>query len=269
MSSVFSGIFAAPSVSTIVPPSFATNSDIAKAIRVELADSAKKMNLLGLAHPSVIGGKSALSSVATPKRSRNRGKNKASKSKQLVFPQMGSAVFDNLPYKFVQQYDASSSIFSSVTLNTYTAAFFQLSFLDQSSSLMTVFDQYRISLIEVTFLPRSNVNTSATGFYGNFYTVVDYDDSTALTTLAAASDYTNCIMTEGYKEHQHTFVPHVGIAASGGGVFTSYANEQAPWIDCSSNTVSHFGVKTAWSVTSAVCTYDVRQRVFLEFRNVR
>jgi len=103
---------------------------------------------------------------------------------------------------------------------------------------------------------------------GQFVSVIDYDDAVNLTTFASALDYPSAFQSEGYTPHRHVFVPHIAVAAFAG-TFTAYANEEAPWIDCASNTVQHYGVKTAWSGTSAVFLYDVRVRVIVQFRNVR
>jgi len=122
-------------------------------------------------------------------------------------------------------------------------------------------------MVEVTFMPTANMN-AGTGAFGYFTTVVDYDDATALTLPAQALDYSNALSGEGYQAQRRVFKPHVAIAAYSG-AFTSFANEESPWIDNISSGVQHYGVKTAWTVTAALQHMDVNVRMWLQFRNVR
>jgi len=175
---------------------------------------------------------------------------------------------DNTVYKIVQG-NASGTAASSSSANTYSQWYYSLGNLDQASSLAAVFDQYRITKIEIMFMPRVSAVAASTSLNtGVFSTVVDYDDASALTTLAQAQDYANVISSPGSVGHYRVFEPHVAVAAYSGS-FSSYANETSPWIDCASTSVQHYGVKTAWSQTDAVYTYDVYAHLWLEFRNVR
>jgi hypothetical protein len=174
---------------------------------------------------------------------------------------------DNAVFNLVQM-SVQSSITSSTTLTTFSGSVFTFHQQDQYASLGTVFDQYRIAMVEWTALPRVNVNDQAAVNTGQFGSVVDYDDATALTMFNQVYDYTNAVVTEGYRQHQHVFVPHIAVAAFSG-AFTSYENVEAPWIDCGSPDVQHYGVKTAWMPTTSPLTYDIRCRVWFQFRNVR
>jgi hypothetical protein len=123
-------------------------------------------------------------------------------------------------------------------------------------------------MLEISYIPRSNSNTALTSNEGLFTTVIDYDDATALSTQAQALDYSSALTCEGYLSQRRVFVPHIAVAAYSG-TFTSFANEEAPWIDSSSNSVQHYGLKTAWTASTSVCTYDLLIRGWFQFRNVR
>jgi len=176
--------------------------------------------------------------------------------------------FDNQVYNIIQAYNAPS-ITSSNAVNQFQAFAVQLNNVDQYSSMIAVFDQYRIVMAEFVFMPTGNqLNTSS--FAGLFTTVVDYDDVTPLTSVAAALDYSNSMTGEGYQPQRRVFKPHVAIAAyQSVGVTSGYANVESPWIDAASYNVQHYGVKTVWTVTTAAYRYDVVVRLWLQFRNVR
>jgi hypothetical protein len=162
-----------------------------------------------------------------------------------------------------------------LTTFTSSAASAQFSFIsfyfglmDNVAAWAACFDQYRVPMIQVTFRPRATFESANTANTGTFITVVDVDDSTALTTIAGAMDYATAIVGRGLDEQTRTFVPHAALAAYSG-TFTSYANVASPWIDCASTGVLHYGVKTAWSTTDSAYIIDSTTRVVLEFRNVR
>jgi hypothetical protein len=174
---------------------------------------------------------------------------------------------DNVPYKVVQaSYVGSFS--SSATLPTFQAYNFTAASVDQIASLQALFDQYRITLIEAFISPRLTVNTTTSANFGRFASVIDYDDSTALTTFASALDYQNVLESSGKDGHYRRWRPHVAVAAYSG-AFTSYANEESPWIDAVSSAVQHYGLKTAWQATDIAYTMDVTMRLHMEWRNVR
>lgn len=180
-----------------------------------------------------------------------------------------AATVNNRVYDVIQSTTVPGTITSSTTFQTYSAFFFKFTDVDQNASLGAVFDQYRVVMLEVTFLPRMTIESSGSANTGLFTSVIDYDDATALTHDYQAYDYENALTGRGLDPQKRTWRPHAAVAAYGGGVFTSFANEESPWIDAASGTVQHYGLKTAWTVTDAAYTIDVLTRVWLQFRNVR
>jgi len=173
----------------------------------------------------------------------------------------------NTPYKMTQSLEALNTLASSTTLETFTANLFRLSNLANDASFQAVFDQYRITEIEFYIIPNTkNLNTSNDA--GLMTSVIDYDDATNLTSVALANCYPNAIVTPGTLGHYHRFVPHIAVAAYSG-AFTSFTNVAPQWIDIASDSVQHFGVKTAWTATSVIMSYNIDVRYHFEFRNVR
>jgi hypothetical protein len=186
--------------------------------------------------------------------------------RDVSFPLGGS--LSNQVYSFVQSYEISALCTSSVTNSTFSANSFTVNSLDQVTSLAQVFDQYKIKHVQVTMVPRLEVMDAAAGNAGLLTSVIDYDDATVLTSVGQALDFQNALTCRGTDTQVRCFIPHVATAAYSG-TFTSFANEEAPWIDWNSPSVAHYGLKTAWTVTSSVFTVDAIVRVHIQCRNIR
>jgi hypothetical protein len=143
--------------------------------------------------------------------------------------------------------------------------YFTINSVDQITALAAVFDQYRIDEIELWWIPRVIAGLSNPG---QVLSTIDYDDAAALTTVAQASDYDNCLTTSAYTGHYRRFKPHIALGAYSG-TFTSYQNAGPSWIDFNSTTVQHYGVKFAVTVQSAASVFDVNIRYHISMRNVR
>jgi len=102
----------------------------------------------------------------------------------------------------------------------------------------------------------------------NLYSVIDYDDANALTTVAGALAYTNVIVTPMTNGHYRKWRPHIAVGAYSG-AFTSFKNEVSNWIDVASPGVQHYGLKVVADVTS-INTLSIKMfsRVWVQFRNV-
>jgi len=182
-------------------------------------------------------------------------------SQSVPAPMFTSAI--NKPYRMTQMVAAANLFTSSTTIPTFSSVNFVLSALDNVTSFTNLFDQYMIELIEVWIEGSATTNQGA-----QLYSVIDLDDSAALTTIAAATDYANCMVSEGNEFHYRRWVPHVAVAVYSG-AFTSFGNEQSMWIDSASSNVQHYGLKTACSTTGSATTYFYRYRLHLAFRNLR
>jgi hypothetical protein len=143
---------------------------------------------------------------------------------------------------------------------------FQFANLDGASALQ-IWDQYRIDCIRFTLVPEVNalqaVTTSTTSF-PPMYIVIDYDDSTALASSAAARKYDNVVELRCFQSLSRTFKPRAALAAYAG-AFTNFANVPSPWIDMASQGVQHYGVKTYWPQAIAAQTLLLRYFVEVEY----
>jgi hypothetical protein len=173
-----------------------------------------------------------------------------------------SAVNDK-PYNIVQTIDANTLVTTSTSVNTYGATNFTVNAIDQITQLAGVFDQYKINEVEVWL---ENLNQETTN--SHYITCLDFDDSNALTVYQSANDYQNAVDSGVQIGHYRRFVPHIAVAAYSG-TFVSFENQVAPWIDCSSLTVQHYGLKVAVQPTQVASSITMRYRLSVSFRNVR
>lgn len=139
------------------------------------------------------------------------------------------------------------------------------------SSYTAIFDQYRILALEVMFTPQANeaLITSAQPT-GQYATVIDYDDNTNLGNMAAALNYANCIVCPMTSSQRRCFKPRVASALYNGS-FVGYGNIAAPWIDCSTSNVVHYGIKTFCDTgySGAIQVINATIRAVIEFRATR
>jgi hypothetical protein len=163
---------------------------------------------------------------------------------------------------------------SSASVASFAALGVSLNGFDQSSQLAAVFDWYRFTEIEYTFLPRvrSTVSNdqafSVTPNIGIFHSVVDTNTLTPLTTVPQALDYPSCkAWAAGSPNHMlvQRFVPKTALGSAAGAI----VNPTGVWYSTNVNTTPWAGVLTAWTVTSQVYFMDVIIRVKIQFKNTR
>ncbi len=173
----------------------------------------------------------------------------------------------NRVYAFSQRF-VGTSITSSTVAITPASYAFQVSSLSNSSTLSSLFDQYRIKMIEFITYPRVGAAFTTSGNPGRLTSVIDYDDTSNLATEAAAMEYQSALTSSGLDGHYRRFVPHVAYATYSG-AFTSYGNATSPWIDAASPNVDHYGVKLLWTITDTAYVQDVVIVLHTEWRSTR
>jgi hypothetical protein len=186
---------------------------------------------------------------------------------EQAMPRMNIAGKPEQIFQFDQMAFSQAVFANSVSVPTFQSYLFTLSQVHQVGTLTSAFDQYRVTEIEYWLVPE--ISSSASTSTGSLFTVLDFDDSVALTSVGAALDYSTCKMGPSHFTHYRRFKPHVAVAAYAAGAFTSYKNETSPWLDCNSPAVEHYGVKIAATITNTVQNFDQYVRVHLEFRRVR
>jgi len=176
--------------------------------------------------------------------------------------------FESKVFNILQSITSQAAFTTSTSTPTFTSVPISLSNFDQATALGGVFDQYRIVELEVWIQPTVSAAISSTS--GLISSVIDLDDATNLTTFNQAGDYPNCVTTNVHVGHYRHYKPSVADAVYNG-AFTGFGNIRSPWIDCTSNSVNHYGLKLAATISagSAGIVYDFLIRAHFQFRNVR
>jgi hypothetical protein len=136
-----------------------------------------------------------------------------------------------------------------------------------SSTLTSLFDQYRFLAARFRIIPRQNLIAPVTSTYPPLYVVIDYDNATSPASRAAIQAYSNCSETQVYESIERVFCPHVALAAYTS-TFSGYANAAKMWIDSGTPNVQHYGVKY-WIDTCPLPlpVWDVEVEYWVQFRN--
>jgi len=156
-----------------------------------------------------------------------------------------------------------SAVYSNLTINLSQ-------FSDNLTAFTSLFDQYKINVVEAWLRPVGGSLGNNLGATSDLFTVLDYDSPGPLTSIANANGYSTCIQSEPGETQRRCFRPRVAYAAYGSGAFTSYANQQAGWIDCASTNVAHYGMLgavTQGSASPALASWDLDVRASISFRS--
>lgn len=130
-------------------------------------------------------------------------------------------------------------------------------------TLRSVYDQYRIESVDVTFVPKMNtvggVATAAgTSVFtpqmcGIFATALDYDSNTVPSAMINVLEYGNAKWTRGTSLHRRVFKPKANLMSVLPGTSTSTAvfppnNGKNPWLSTEGAVgpaVPHYGIRYA------------------------
>jgi len=154
---------------------------------------------------------------------------------------------------------------------------FKLTDVPNATEFTNLYDQYQIKGIKITLIPRANsadvINGSLVQPIGNLWSVIDYDDGTAPTTIDTVLQYPNLKRTQMVKSHSRYFKPKYVQQLYSSAAVVGYGNAHPnSWIDCNSSAVEHYGLKFWVDLIPTVGTtiqYDAHIIYYLAFKNVR
>ncbi len=136
---------------------------------------------------------------------------------------------------------------------------FSLNSLEGTGTLTALFDFYRIMAVRITIRPDNpaiGVVDPSTTRLVEFYSVIDYNDNSLLTSAANAREYDNCMILFPSETGTRTFQPMMSApvrSASG----TDYMSVKPDWLNTSSDDVLHYGLK--YFVPSTLDPQTLRQ----------
>ncbi len=148
---------------------------------------------------------------------------------------------------------------------------FALADVADYTSYTSVWDQYRIVELDLTLIPVTLASAPATGpAYAFCYVAPDYDDATTPANTTAMLSYSNVAVVGPSEKYQFRIQPAVDIATttSAAAGITGSMSARSPWLDCSSPSVSHYGLKAAitQSTSTNLTQWVLFARYVIEFR---
>jgi hypothetical protein len=181
------------------------------------------------------------------------------------------SVNDSNIYKYSQLVDFStltSSLSGSSTLQLSVT----LANLPNTSTFQSLYDQYRISRLTYYAIPQqTQINQTTAAYSGQYcFSVIDFDDSTALPSQAAALEYQSCLIHMSTERHSRTCVPRYAGTASSGSSAVVNASNITGWLDCAATSIPHYGFKFFCPTSGTIVfSYEMFVSVDIEFRRVR
>lgn len=173
-------------------------------------------------------------------------------------------------YLFKRHCDFGELTLSNIT-NTYQGYYFDLSQVPNNNEFTDLYDQYKINAVKITFLPSQTMSNSLSSVnnaqgYVRFFSAIDYNDSSAPTSIDELRQYQSCKYTTVYRKHTRYIRPKV---TDRGSTYTP----GNPWINTTAPTQQYFGLKVAvepidsTGVTSMIFTVEVK--FYMSFKNVK
>ncbi len=148
---------------------------------------------------------------------------------------------------------------------------FALSDMADYTSYTSVWDQYRILELDLTLVPLTLQSAPSTGpAYAFCYVAPDYDDATTPANTAAMLSYSNLAVLGPSEKYSCKIAPCVDVATttSAAASITGSMSVKSPWLDCSSPSVAHYGLKAAitQSTSTNLTQWNLFARFVVEFR---
>lgn len=139
---------------------------------------------------------------------------------------------------------------SSIANDTFSGTSFQLSQIAGFTEMAALFDQYKITSVKWSLIPRGNVSDITSATVANsassvgVFSVVDFDDIAPFTNIQQACEYTNMKMTRSHQVHSRTLRPKVNVqmlTTLGANVPANTNN--SPWLDTAYSNIPYYGIK--------------------------
>jgi len=159
--------------------------------------------------------------------------------------------------------------YSVTTSNVYASISFNLNDLPNVAEFTSLFDQYRINSIKWTLMPRgSSAEAGTNNSACKIFSVLDYDDDTAPTSIDTLLQYENCKTSNSLRDHSRSLRPKFARSVYQSALVTGYG-QSSGWLDCDSTLIPHYGIKLAFQGTAGAQIFDVRIQYSVSFMGVR
>lgn len=147
---------------------------------------------------------------------------------------------------------------------------FSLIDLPNYTEFTSLYDQYKLNAVKITFLPQMTENVSL-GSVNNpqacsrFMSAIDYNDSSAPASQDDIRQYQTCKMTPVLKQHRrYIYKPKI---------LDSSSTSRSPWMSTASPSTNYYGIKfyvePFYSTTTTTMIYNVEAIYYLSFKQVK
>lgn len=181
------------------------------------------------------------------------------------------------------QYFTRHANLGSITYNSATGVtstdgviYFTLSQLTNASDYATIYDQYKIKAVKVSFIPHTNVTYGSgqvSAYSNRLLTCLDFNDETVLSPNAIRQ-YQTCRVCPNNKIHTRYFYPKpLAEYAQNISGTTVLATKGSPWFSAQNNRdVRYYSIKysvdhpDSTGFTTGDVLYRVECKYYLSFR---
>lgn len=157
-------------------------------------------------------------------------------------------------------------------VNVYGQLVFRADELPQWATFASLYDQYRITRIEVQFRPVATTNAIQTTTVNvpMIATAIDYTASANPTTFTFVEEYETCMVTAGTTNFVRAFTPRALTMVYRSAINTGYGTlNPGTWLDTAYGDIPHYGLIYAMSTTNGNFSYEYLVRYDMAFRNVK
>lgn len=164
-----------------------------------------------------------------------------------------------------------SALVIAPAVNQYQGVAFTLGDLPDVTDFTALYDQYKISKIEVKWLPRGNSSdVGSSGNISRFFSVIDRDDDAVPSSIDQLTQYESLKVTPTTATHARSFKPSMRLETATGLGTTANTIVGPKWIDVTNTNVKHYGVKIGiQGPPLAQIKYDAMVTFHLAMKNRR
>lgn len=181
---------------------------------------------------------------------------------------------DQRIFKFKRWVDIGNINATSMA-DTFGVINVRLADLPNQGEFATLFDQYRITKLNVVFIPNQNyaVVASVGSSTTKIMTAIDYDDATAWTNVNDALQYESLLISNFDEKFSRKFKPKTTSAVfdNSQNLVSQTSELTSKWLDIANANAQYFGLKYALTQTTSsfASGWRVYMQVSIELKNVR
>lgn len=200
--------------------------------------------------------------------------------KMLAKPRIGKRLYQ--PIHYFTRSVSFSLVLGAGNNAFHGSSYFAINTLPSWNEFQNLYDMYKINAIKISFIPVSNVTlwdaTNArpdpyTVNFVRFQSVIDYNDSTPLTTADAYREYSTYKWTPFNKTHTRFFRPKITQTVTEGGGTYGVSTGAGGWVSLASNATRFYGIKYHYNLgvaaASTLTTHEVEVKYYLSFKNYK